>query len=56
MAAASTALGLSSVNDNHIVKAQNLEATVDGVGYNVSSNILTVNGLKITAIKIASLR
>ncbi len=51
---ASTALGLSSVNDNHIVKAQNLEATVDGVGYNVSSNTLTVNGLKITAVKAGS--
>jgi flagellar hook-associated protein 2 len=48
--AASTALGLN-LGDNNILKAQNLEATVDGVGYNVSSNILNIDGLKITANK-----
>lgn len=50
---ASSALGLDDLASN-IVPAQNLEATVDGVNYNVSSNILTVNGLKITAIKEGS--
>ena len=48
--AASTALGLD-LGANNILKAQNLEATVDGVGYNVSSNILNIDGLKITANK-----
>lgn len=38
---------------NHILKAQNLEATIDGVDYNVSSNVITVDGgLKITALKL----
>lgn len=49
--AASTALGLA-LGANNILKAQNLDATVDGVNYNVSSNTLNVNGLKITANKL----
>lgn len=48
---ASGALGLD-LSANNILKAQNLEATVDGVGYKVSSNSLTVDGLKITANKL----
>ncbi len=48
---ASTALGLN-LSANNILKAQNLEATVDGVEYKVSSNALTVDGLKITANKL----
>lgn len=44
-------LGLDE-ETNNTVKAQNLEATVDGIAYNVSSNILIVDGgLKITAIE-----
>lgn len=34
---------------NHTLIAQNMEATVDGVSYSVSSNSLEVDGLKITA-------
>ncbi len=49
--AASTALGLD-LGTNNILKAQNLEATVDGVAYNVSSNTLNIDGLKITANKL----
>lgn len=38
---------------NHVLTAQNLEATIDGVFYNVSSNSITLDGnLKITASKI----
>lgn len=48
---ASGALGLD-LSTNNILKAQNLEATVDGVLYKVSSNSLTVDGLKITANKL----
>jgi flagellar hook-associated protein 2 len=48
--AASTFLGLD-LGANNILKAQNLEATVDGVAYNVSSNTLNIDGLKITANK-----
>jgi flagellar hook-associated protein 2 len=37
-------------NANHILKATNLEATIDGVDYNLSSNSITIdNNLKITA-------
>ncbi len=55
--AASQALGYTTDGTtenaaNHILKAQNLEATIDGVDYNVSSNVITVDGgLKITALK-----
>jgi len=38
---------------NHVLTAQNLEATIDGVFYNVSSNSITLDGnLKITASKV----
>ena len=44
-------LGLD-LEANNTVKAQNLEAVVNGVDYNVSSNILIVDGgLKITAVE-----
>jgi flagellar hook-associated protein 2 len=44
-------LGLNDVL-NHTVTAQNLTATVDGVDYNVSSNVFIVDGgLKITAVE-----
>jgi flagellar hook-associated protein 2 len=37
---------------NHTLTAQNLEATVDGVAYDVSSNTIVVDGgLSITAVK-----
>ena len=39
--------------DNHVLTAQNLMATVDGVDYDISSNSITLDGnLKITASKI----
>lgn len=45
-------IGLDLVNNNHTLHAQNLEATIDGVDYNVSSNAITVDGgLKVTAVK-----
>ncbi|MFY9073589.1 flagellar hook protein FliD [Malaciobacter mytili] len=45
--------GITENATNHILKAQNLEATIDGVDYNVSSNVITVDGgLKITALKL----
>lgn len=45
-------LNLELANDNHSLHAQNLIATVDGVGYDVSSNVITVDGgLKITAVE-----
>jgi len=45
-------LGYSNAS-NHILNGQNLQATVDGVAYDVSSNSITVDGnLKITATKI----
>ncbi len=40
-----------TVYPNHIQEAQNMQATVDGVAYDISSNSLTVDGLKITALK-----
>lgn len=45
-------LGLEDVA-NHVLTAQNLNATADGVLYDVSSNSITLDGnLKITASKI----
>lgn len=45
-------LGLNLTNNNHTLTAQNLLAKIDGVDYNVSSNLITVDGgLKITAVK-----
>lgn len=57
--AASQALGFttdgSAVNPtNHILEAKNLVAKVDGVEYNVSTNSLTVDGLKMTANKLGA--
>ncbi len=44
-------LGLNEPS-NHTVTAQNLKATVDGIDYDVSSNVLIVDGgLKITAVE-----
>ena len=39
---------------NHTLTAQDMDATVDGIQYSVSSNNLTVDGLKITANKVGS--
>ena len=44
--------GTTAKAANHILEAKNMVATVDGVEYNVSSNNITVEGLKITANKI----
>ena len=57
--AASQALGYTTdgtaVNSaNHILEAKNMVAKVDGVEYNVSSNSITVDGLKITANKVGA--
>ena len=57
--AASQALGFTTdgttVNTtNHILEAKNMMAKVDGVDYNVSTNNIIVDGLKITANKIDS--
>jgi len=44
-------LGLEDAS-NHVLTAQNLEATVDGVAYDISSNSITLDGnLKITAME-----
>ncbi len=41
--------------DNHTLTAQNLQATVDGVSYDVSSNSIEVDGnLKVTATDIGT--
>ena len=48
--AASNLLGFD-VAANHTLTAQNLEAEVDGVAYSISSNDMTVDGLKISAVK-----
>lgn len=41
--------------DNHPLAAQNLEMTVDGIDYNVSSSNITIDGnLKITATELGS--
>lgn len=43
----------STINaTNHIQTAQNMKAKVDGIDYDVSSNNITVDGLKITANKL----
>lgn len=40
---------------NHVSVAQNMEATVDGVAYDVSSNSITIDGnLKITAAELGT--
>ena len=44
-------LGLED-EDNHVLTAQNMQATVDGIDYDLSSNKLTMqNGLTITAVE-----
>lgn len=44
-------LGLNEAS-NHTVSAQNMKATVDGIDYDVSSNVIVVDGgLKITAVE-----
>jgi len=55
--AASQALGFTTdgtaINAaNHILEAKNMISKVDGVDYNVSTNNITVDGLKITANKV----
>lgn len=47
---ASNALGLD-VATNHTLTAKDMTALVDGVEYNVSSNELNVDGLRISAVK-----
>lgn len=37
---------------NHILEAKNMVAKIDGVEYSVSNNSVTVDGLKINAVKI----
>jgi flagellar hook-associated protein 2 len=44
--------GTAINTSNHILEAKNMLAKVDGVDYNVSSNNITVDGLKITANKV----
>lgn len=57
--AASQALGFTTDGTtanatNHILEAKNMIAKVDGVEYNVASNNITVDGLKITANKLGT--
>ncbi|MDD2888987.1 MAG: flagellar filament capping protein FliD [Aliarcobacter sp.] len=57
--AASQALGFTTDGTtlnttNHILEAKNMMAKVDGVEYNVSTNNITVDGLKITVNKVDS--
>lgn len=41
--------------DNHPQAAQNLQATIDGISYDVSSNSITIDGnLKVTATEVGS--
>lgn len=48
-----TGVSFSAENTNHTLHAQNLNATVDGVAYNTSSNSITIqNNLKITAVDL----
>jgi flagellar hook-associated protein 2 len=48
--AAATTLGLD-LAENHKLTAQNMDAIIDGVSYSVSSNDITVDGLKISAVE-----
>jgi flagellar hook-associated protein 2 len=53
----STTLGYDELNSsnelkNHVLTAQNMKATVDGIDYSVETNSITVDGLKITANKV----
>ncbi|MGB1227078.1 MAG: flagellar filament capping protein FliD [Poseidonibacter sp.] len=59
-AAADDKLGFNNAIDsitgssNHILTAQDMEATVDGVSYSISTNSLEVDGIKITATEIGT--
>ncbi|MGB5792142.1 flagellar filament capping protein FliD, partial [Poseidonibacter sp.] len=46
-------IGFYNSNDAHTQSAQNLEANVDGIDYNVASNTLTIQGnLTMTAVEV----
>ena len=48
-------LALNLSNENHTLTAKNLNATVDGVAYDISSNSITVDGsLQITAVEVGT--
>ena len=48
-----TKLGFEDEENNHVLKAQNMKAKIDGVDYDVSSNKLTMeNGLIIQAVSV----
>jgi len=50
-----TDANLDGIPDNNTLVAQNLQATVDGISYDVSSNSITVDGnLQITAAEVGS--
>ena len=46
--------GTTANATNHILEAKNMIAKVDGVEYNVATNNITVDGLKITANKLGA--
>ncbi len=55
--AAASALGLNisanhTYNASQVLEAQNMTATVDGIAYNLSTNVISIDGLKITASKL----
>jgi len=48
-------VGVDFLQSNAILKAQNMQATVDGVDYDVASNTITVQGnLKMTAFELGT--
>lgn len=51
---AATSLGLGISSSNNILKAQNMNADIDGIKYDNASNTVVVDGLKVTANKIGS--
>lgn len=45
--------GANFMDESHVLNAQNMKATIDGISYDTSSNqITTVGGLKITATSL----
>ncbi len=47
--------GLNFQNTSHVVSAQNMKASIDGVAYNVSSNTITIQGnLAMTAVELGN--
>ena len=49
---AEDALGFGNTTDNHVLTAQNLNATVDGISYDLASNKIELeSGISITALK-----